>query len=170
MPLLLIHSVEMRIKFEYSNVTIQSYHLRLPFHYPLRWQLQTTEEGTPVLELLYSRSYYHWKQLLYGQRVLDAGTSHCSHKAAFKWWTANIWRGEVNIKILEQFGNKNIFNDANSYRDIYIINRRFENYVDIGYLHTNTKCVLIFGFLAISRYLCSCMTDHYCFEMSRALI
>ena len=57
--LLLIHSVEMRITFEYSNVTIQSYHLRLPFHYPLRWQLQTTEEGTPVLELLYFRSYYH---------------------------------------------------------------------------------------------------------------
>ena len=77
---------------------------------------------------------------------------------------------KFNIKILEQFGNKNIFNDANSYRDIYIINRRFENYVDIGYLHTNTKCVLIFGFLAISRYLCSRMTDPYCFKMSRALL
>ena len=38
---------------------------------------------------------------------------------------------KFNIKILEQFGNKNIFNDANSYQDIYIINRRFENYMDI---------------------------------------
>ena len=38
---------------------------------------------------------------------------------------------KFNIKILEQFGNKNIFNDANSYQGIYIINRRFENCMDI---------------------------------------
>ena len=54
--LLLIHSVEMRITFEYSNVTIQLYHLHLPL---LPFTLAATGEGTPVLELLYSRSYYH---------------------------------------------------------------------------------------------------------------